>query len=155
MSAKSDLPEPEEYEKPVCSACGFPLTMCVCSQPSAGLTDPYQVEQAAREEMLTDIRRELRALMVTAFLDWARARERQFFMAAWSAVNGAWDDVRKDLRRGRISLNQAVQIAEKLLECKLINAEQLVWYQQQFLTAIQSVEAPPPPDLAPIGAPPE
>ncbi|MCP4543873.1 MAG: hypothetical protein GY832_42710 [Chloroflexi bacterium] len=59
-------------------------------------------------------------------VEWAHVEKEKrsnqlFFPAVHSALSGAWDDVRKDLRRGRITLRDANDIADKFLQVGKIN----------------------------------
>jgi len=59
-----------------------------------------------------------------AFLSWATAQKEifgeRFFLAAYSALNGRWDEIKNDLRKGEIKPSTPVIILEKLLRFGLI-----------------------------------
>jgi hypothetical protein len=58
----------------------------------------------------------------TQIMEWAQQfRNTAFTHAVHSALNGAWDDVRKDLRRNRITKEQADTIADKLFMTQRIS----------------------------------
>lgn len=70
-------------------------------------------------------------------IEWARTEKEKrnnplFFPAVHSALNGAWDDVRKDLRRGRITQAEADRIADKFFEIGRIDEFQCTFYKGQF-----------------------
>jgi len=71
-----------------------------------------RLKQEVDEWIAVEIRAEISANLAQEIIEW---------MAALSAVNGRWDDVLKDVRWERITLEQANRIAEKLFEFHLIN----------------------------------
>lgn len=96
------------------------------------LIDPVELEQELDEQYLAEMRWRLDRQMRGALVDWARGIGGNFFFAAESASRGYWDDVRGDLRKGRITLGQANQIAGKAAEFRLISGRQLEYYKTQF-----------------------
>lgn len=66
-------------------------------------------------------------------VDWAQQISDKFGMTAYSAVNGRWDDIRKDIRRERITKEQAIMLLDKLIECRLITNRLYEWHKQKFL----------------------
>ena len=97
------------------------------------LVSNEEIEQEVDEEYIRMMRFELEQNLRREIVNWGAAREFKFHQAVISAEKGAWDDVKKDLRRNRISLNEANEIVEKCLEFKLINKGQAFWYKNQFL----------------------
>ena len=103
-----------------------------------------QVERAvfeANQAVVATVRYELDQQMRQSLVEWASSTgSNEFHMAVFSAVNGKWDDVRNDLRKGRITLEEASLIIDLFLECKLINRSQFVFYSQQFQAINQTTE---------------
>jgi hypothetical protein len=79
------------------------------------------------------MRFELEQNLRLEIVNWGATREFKFHQAVISAAKGAWDDVRNDLRRNRISFAEANEIVEKFLEFKLVTKAQESWYKGQFL----------------------
>jgi len=53
-------------------------------------------------------------------------------MAAMSAVTGRWDDVMKDVTRGRITQVQALALLNEFARCRLMSAAAYDWRKQQI-----------------------
>lgn len=87
-----------------------------------------EVEEAAIAEMRYELAMKLRQHIV----DWARQTSDNLSTAAYSMVNGRWDDIPKDLYRGRITKEQAVSLLDELLKCRLITNRQHEWYSQKW-----------------------
>ena len=52
---------------------------------------------------------------------WARKNPNdKMFFAMHSVITGRWGDLGKDIERGRITLDEAVEILDKMLEHRLI-----------------------------------
>lgn len=94
-----------------------------------------QVQTEIDEAYKAEIRYELNLNLRRHVIEWAHKSPGNFFVAAYSAVNGAWDDVLKDIRRGRITVNQAIEILDKMLECRLITQRVYNWHKQKFEAA--------------------
>lgn len=97
------------------------------------LIDPVELEQELDEQYLAEMRWQLDRQMRGALVDWAREIGGNFFFAVESVSRGYWDDVHSDLRRGRLTLAEANQIADKAAEFRLITARQLEYYKAQFM----------------------
>lgn len=75
-----------------------------------------------------------RSKTVQQVVDWADQEEHsdRFYLATLSAINGAWDDIRKGLRQEHISLKEANKITRKLHETGLIDNFMLDSHLRQF-----------------------
>jgi hypothetical protein len=97
------------------------------------LIDPADLEREIDELYLAEVRFELDLMMRARLVEWGRNNQgEKFFFAVESASRGYWDDVRNDLRRDRITIDQANQIADKCVEYKLITGRQAEFYKAQF-----------------------
>jgi hypothetical protein len=90
------------------------------------------LEQEINDAYITELRFELSLQMRNHVIEWSRQFQPRFFFAAYSATVGAWDDVKKDLRRGRISKKEATCLIDKMFQVKLINQSQYGFYLGQF-----------------------
>jgi hypothetical protein len=91
-------------------------------------------EQELNDAYEAELRFELATQMRHHVIEWSRQFGDRFFFAVYSATKGAWDDVRKDLKRGRISLEDTIRLIDKMLEVKLINRRMYDAYSGQFET---------------------
>lgn len=97
------------------------------------LVDPKEQERELDELYTAEMRWQLDQRMRAALVEWGRKQSNTFlFYAVESASRGYWDDVRGDLRKGKITLGQANQIADKCVEYRLIMQRQADYYKQQF-----------------------
>lgn len=96
------------------------------------MTPTNPQEQEINDAYLAELRFELASQMRNHVIEWSRQFQPNFFFTAHSAIRGAWDDVRNDLRKGRISLEDGVRLIDKMLEVKLISQNQYRWYLGQF-----------------------
>lgn len=88
-----------------------------------------EIDENYKAEMKYELNHNLRQYVV----DWAQQIGDTFSMAAYSAVNGRWDDISKDIQRGRITKDQAIMLLDKVSECRLITSRQYEWNKQKFL----------------------
>lgn len=73
------------------------------------------------EAYKAEIRYEIENGVRQRFIDWGRKSPGAFFVAVYSVANGAYDDLKKDVVRQRITVEQATEILDKMLEYNLIN----------------------------------
>jgi len=75
-------------------------------------------EPYADLEVREQLQRELKAIAANRLVQ--EAEPGPYRIAVLSAVNGKWDDVMKDVRRGRITAKQAKNIIDSLFRSQLI-----------------------------------
>lgn len=96
------------------------------------LINPAELERELDEQYLAEMRWRLDRQMRGALVDWARGIGGNFFFAVYDAGRGYWDNVRNDLRRGKITHEQAGLITDKAVEYRLITGKQADVYKAQF-----------------------
>lgn len=96
------------------------------------LIDPAELEKEIDEAYTAEIRLELDAMLRRRLINWGKETGGSFFFAVYSAAKGAWDDVQNDLRKGRITLDQANLIANTCVAYKLITIKQAEFYKDRF-----------------------
>lgn len=109
------------------------------SRDQIEMLTPEQLEQAQAEvdeAYVTEMRYELDLILRQSIVDWAQGISDRLGMAAYSAVNGRWDDIQKDIQRERITSAQAIMLLDKFLECRLITSRQYDWFKQKFSTEV-------------------
>lgn len=104
------------------------------------LADLHQAHQEEHQAYVTELRFELQGQIRNHVIEWSRQFGDRFIIAAYSAVNGKWDDVRNDLRKGRVTLEDGIRLVDKMLEARLINQRMHGFYLGQF-KAIAGMEA--------------
>jgi len=80
-----------------------------------------EYEPYADLEVKEQMQRELNHLVANRLIENAARVGRCYQMAVLSAVTGRWDDVWKDVRRGRITPGQAQTVVDSLLGARLIS----------------------------------
>ena len=84
-------------------------------------TNEENLNNEINETIHNEIQFELDQRMRESLIDWSREFGDRFSLATISAVNGKYDDVRKDVANNKISLKDAKTILQKLLDYKMIN----------------------------------
>ncbi len=91
-------------------------------------TSEENLNNEINENIYNEIKFKLSQKMRESIIESSREQGEKYFFATLSAVNGKYDDLRKDVTKNRISLTDAENILQKLLDNKLIN--QLVFDYQ-------------------------
>lgn len=80
------------------------------------------------------MRFELRKSLRSKIIEWGKHQcKSEFFFAVHSAAKGAWDDVKRDLQKHRISFDETNQIVEKFFDFGMISERQCTSYKEHFL----------------------
>lgn len=77
----------------------------------------HDIDESYKNELRFEISQNVRQ----QFINWGRKSPGAFFFAVYSMSNGAYDDLKKDVIRGRITIEQSSEILDKMLEYRLIN----------------------------------
>lgn len=101
------------------------------------MEDCQKAQRELDEAHKYEVRFELAQMMRQRFVDWGRNRPGSFFFAVYSAANGAYDDLKKDVVRQHITLSQGIEILDKMFEFKLINQQTHNWHVQKITEAAQ------------------
>ena len=91
--------------------------------------EELEIDENYKAEMQYALDLNLRQYVV----DWAQQISDTFGMAAYSAVNGKWDDIQKDIDLERIATTEAIILLDKLIECRLITNRLYEWYKQKWI----------------------
>lgn len=91
-----------------------------------------QIQDQLDQRLISEIRYELDCRLRQRIVDWAQTINDKFMMAAMSAVSGRWEDVLKDIERGRITQFQALSLLEEFKKCRLMSATAYDWRKRQI-----------------------
>ena len=80
------------------------------------------------------MQRELNHRIAQHLVDEAAQFGPTYLMAMLSAVNGRWDDIMKDIRRHRITTDQAIMITDALEGARLISESVGIAKREQILS---------------------
>ena len=100
---------------------GVPLTTAQAQE--LFLVD-WDAKAALRLEMQEMARERLR--------EWGRTRGFKFHMAVLSLAKGAYDDLLRDLERGRLTLAEATEIVDQFVAYGVTTPTQATWYKEKF-----------------------
>jgi hypothetical protein len=92
-----------------------------------------QIQAELDQQHVAEMRYELDRKLRQYIVDWAQAISDKLAMAAMSAVTGRWDDVMKDVSRGRITQTQVFALLDEFMKCRLMSATAYDWRKQQIL----------------------
>jgi hypothetical protein len=67
------------------------------------------------------IKEELKSNMREYLLNWSKQFNRDYQMAVYSAISGAYDDIEKDIRRNKYTAQEAILILDLMLKYDLIS----------------------------------
>jgi hypothetical protein len=95
-------------------------------------TPEEKLNNEINENIYNEVKFELSQSIRESIIESSREFGTKFFFATMSAVNGKYDDLRNDVIKNKISLTDAENILQKLLNNKLIN--QLIFdYQLELI----------------------
>jgi hypothetical protein len=95
------------------------------------LDELKQIQDEVDTNYIHEARYDLDLMLRQYIVDWTQGDKLR--IAAYSAVNGHWDDVKKDIQRKRISKAEVIELLDEMLKCKLIT----VMFYEQFIIANQ------------------
>ena len=110
-------------------------------KPIETIEDLEQVQKAVDEAYKAEVYYEINLMLQQRFVDWGRTRPGAFFVAVYSVANGAFDDLKRDVMRQRITIDDAGEILDKMLEFGLINQSLHSWHAQKIAEAWQCQSA--------------
>lgn len=89
-------------------------------------------EQYIDLEVKEQMQRELNYRVANRLVQDAAQAGRRYQMAILSAATGRWGDVWKDVRRKRITTEQAQAIVDSLKRARLIGERQVAYYKEHI-----------------------
>ena len=83
------------------------------------------------------LRLEMQQLARERLGEWGRTRGFRFHMAVLSLAKGAYDDLLRDLERGRITLAEAEEIVDQFVAYHVTTPAQATWYKEKFSAVVK------------------
>ena len=80
------------------------------------------------------LRLEMQQMLRERLSEWGRTRGFKFHMAVLSLAKGAYDDLLRDLARGRLTLAEADEIVDQFVAYQVTTPTLAAWYKEKFRT---------------------